>query len=297
MGRQPPTVAVVAMALARRLGAVAGHRVRKPGTAFQLVLAGLVALVAPLAHGDTVLITGANSGLGLEFAKQYAGKGWTVIATHRRAATPESLAEVQAAHANVRIEHLDVTDIAEVRALAAKLKGVPIDVLINNAGVYSDRSVCTDESCRGDGDTQSFGSTDYTLFDTIMAVNVRGPLVVSEAFIDNVRLGKQKKIVSISSTNGSVTFTLGGSGAIAYRASKAALNRAMQLVAVHERPEGIIVLLLHPGAVLTERQAHLTFPGMIELQPSVSGMIAVIEKATLADTGHFIQYDGTPAPW
>jgi NAD(P)-dependent dehydrogenase (short-subunit alcohol dehydrogenase family) len=266
-------------------------------TALRVALAVLVAFAAPLAQADTVLITGANSGLGLEFAKQYAGKGWTVIATHRRAETPESLAELRAAHPNVRIEHLDVTDIAEAHALAATLKGVPIDVLINNAGVYSDRSVCTDDSCRGDGDTQSFGNMDYALFDTIMAVNVRGPLVVSEAFIDNVRSSKQKKIVSISSTNGSVTFTLGGSGAIAYRASKAALNRAMQLVAVHERREGVVVLLLHPGAVLTERQANLKYPGMIEMEPSVSGMIAVIEKATLADTGHFIQYDGTPAPW
>jgi NAD(P)-dependent dehydrogenase (short-subunit alcohol dehydrogenase family) len=104
-------------------------------------------------------------------------------------------------------------------------------------------------------------------------------------------------MVSISSTNGSVTFTLGGSGAIAYRASKAALNREMQLVAVHEKSAGVTVLLLHPGAVLTERQAHLTFPGMIEMQPSVTGMIEVIEKATLADTGRFIQYDGTTAPW
>jgi NAD(P)-dependent dehydrogenase (short-subunit alcohol dehydrogenase family) len=130
-----------------------------------------------------------------------------------------------------------------------------------------------------------------------MAVNVRGPLLVSEAFAQHVRASRQKKLVSISSTNGSVTFTLGGSGAIAYRASKAALNRAMQLVAVHEKDAGVTVLLLHPGAVLTERQAHLTYPGMIEMRPSVAGMIEQIEKATLADTGRFIQYDGTDAPW
>jgi NAD(P)-dependent dehydrogenase (short-subunit alcohol dehydrogenase family) len=138
---------------------------------------------------------------------------------------------------------------------------------------------------------------DYALFDTIMAVNVRGPLVVSENFIDNVRASEQKKLVSISSTNGSLTEPLGGSGAIAYRASKAALNRAMQLVAVHEEDEGVIVLLLHPGAVLTERQADLTFPGMIEMPLSVTGMIEQIEKATIEDTGRFIQYDGTTAPW
>jgi NAD(P)-dependent dehydrogenase (short-subunit alcohol dehydrogenase family) len=263
-----------------------------------LSLAGKLAVPAA-ATADTVLITGANSGLGLEFVKQYASKGWTVIATHRRDGVPESLAAVVAEHPNVRVERMDVSSIAEVRALAAKLEGVAVDVLINNAGIYSDRSVCTDEACRGAGDTQTFGDTDYALFDEIMAVNVRGPLLVSEAFIDNLRAGAQRKIVSIGSTNGSVTFTLGGSGAIAYRASKAALNREMQLVAVHLQREGITVLLLHPGAVLTERQANFRgqFPGMVEMQPSVAGMIEQIEKATIADTGRFIQYDGATAPW
>jgi NAD(P)-dependent dehydrogenase (short-subunit alcohol dehydrogenase family) len=253
--------------------------------------------VLQAASADTVLITGANSGLGLQFTRQYAAKGWVVIATHRRSDIPESLATVIADHPNVRVERMDVADIDSVKALAAKLGGEPIDVLINNAGVYSDRAACEDEACRGQGDTQSFGNMDYALFDRIMAVNVRGPLLVSENFIANVRASRQKKLVSISSTNGSVTFTLGGSGAIAYRASKAALNRAMQLVAVHEREAGVTVVLLHPGAVLTERQADLTFPGMIEMEPSVQGMIEQIERITLADTGRFIQYDGATAPW
>jgi NAD(P)-dependent dehydrogenase (short-subunit alcohol dehydrogenase family) len=257
----------------------------------------LGAALSGAVRADTVLITGANSGLGLEFTKEYAARNWTVIATHRRAQTPESLAAVVAEHPNVRVERMDVSDIADVKALAAKLKDVPIDVLINNAGVYSDRSVCRDEACRGDGSTQSFGHMDYELFDTIMAVNVRGPLVVSENFIANVRVSKQKKIVAISSTNGSLTEPLPGSGAISYRASKAALNRAMQLVAVNEKAEGVTVLLLHPGAVLTERQANLTYAGMIEMDVSVRGMIDVIAKATLKDTGRFIQYDGTTAPW
>jgi NAD(P)-dependent dehydrogenase (short-subunit alcohol dehydrogenase family) len=275
----------------------------KTCSAFALIatlVAGCALAVPVAARADTVLITGANSGLGLEFVKQYAEKGWTVIATHRREGVPDTLAAVVAEHRNVRVERMDVASAPEIEALADKLRGVPIDVLINNAGIYSDRSVCADEACRGAGDTQSFGNMDYELFDTIMAVNVRGPLLVSEAFIDHVRAGQQKKIVSISSTNGSVTFSLGGSGAIAYRASKAALNREMQLVAVHLKREGITVLLLHPGAVLTERQADFRtrFPGMmIEMQPSVSGMIEQIAKATVEDTGRFIQYDGATAPW
>jgi NAD(P)-dependent dehydrogenase (short-subunit alcohol dehydrogenase family) len=132
--------------------------------------------------------------------------------------------------------------------------------------------------------------------DTIMTVNVRGPLLVSERFIDHVRASTQKKIVAISSTNGSLTEPLPGSRAISYRASKAALNRAMQLVALHEKDNGVVVLMLHPGAVVTERQASPT-PDMIELEPSIAGMIEVIEAATIEDTGRFIQYDGTTAPW
>jgi NAD(P)-dependent dehydrogenase (short-subunit alcohol dehydrogenase family) len=259
------------------------------------LLVGFVTAI-PIAVGDTVLITGANTGIGLEFARQYAEQGWTVIATHRRSETPETLARLMADHPSVRVERMDVSSIAEVESLAAKLAGEPIDVLINNAGIYSDRADCQDNDCRGAVDTQLFGNLDYDLFDLIMAVNVRGPLLVSENFIDNVRASKQKKIVSISSTNGSLTEPLPGSRAIAYRSSKAALNRAMQLVAVHEKAEGVIVLLLHPGAVITERQ-HDPTPDMIELPPSVEGMIDVIANATIEDTGRFIQYDGTTAPW
>jgi NAD(P)-dependent dehydrogenase (short-subunit alcohol dehydrogenase family) len=263
-------------------------------------IAVLCAAAAALpAAADTVLITGANSGVGLEFAKQYAALGWNVIATHRRSQVPESLAPLAAEYPQtVRIERMDVASIPEVKALAAKLKGVPIDVLINNAGVYSDRSECPNESCTGAYDTQTFGNIDYALFDTIMAVNVRGPLIVSESFIEHVRAGRQKKIIAISSTNGSVSAPLPGPQGIAYRSSKAALNRAMQLVAVKEKDEGVLVLMLHPGTVVTERlERNRGLPGTVETAPSVTGMIKVIAQATMADTGKFLQYDGTTAPW
>jgi NAD(P)-dependent dehydrogenase (short-subunit alcohol dehydrogenase family) len=248
---------------------------------------------------DTVLITGANVGIGLEFVKQYAGMGWKVIATHRRSEIPESLSAVIAEHTTVSVERMDVSNIGQVEALAAKLKDVPIDVLINNAGVYSDRSGCEDEECGGRADTQVFGNLDYELFNTIMTVNVAGALLVSEKFIDNVRASGQKKLVSMSSTNGSLTEPLPGSRGIFYRASKAALNRAMQLVAVNEdeQGEGVIVLLLHPGTVSTERLGFRGLPEEIAMTPSVAGMIEQIEKATIADSGRFIQFDGATMPW
>src|ERR1700690_2177556 len=106
------------------------------GQIIVLAVLGLATVVAPRrAAADTVLITGANQGIGLEFAKEYAARGWTVIATHRRTSTPEELAKLAAEYPKVRIERMDVTDPAQIAALGAKLKGVPIDILLSNAGL------------------------------------------------------------------------------------------------------------------------------------------------------------------
>lgn len=261
-------------------------------------LLALSLLLTGIARSETVLITGANSGIGLEFARQYAEKGWTVIATHRRSSTPESLAGLAAEHPGVRVERMDVTDGAQIAALAETIRNTSIDILINNAGVYNDRGTCTDDDCAGDWSTQDFGNLRYELFDTIMAVNVRGPLMVSEAFVEQVAASERKLIVSISSTNGTLTEPLPGAGGIFYRSSKAALNKAMQQVARALQGRGVTVLLVHPGAVATERQAYLAdFPGMIDTPFSVTNMIATLDAVTFEDTGRFINYDGTTAPW
>jgi NAD(P)-dependent dehydrogenase (short-subunit alcohol dehydrogenase family) len=273
-------------------------------SAFTALLAVLVCALASAtrpAVADTVLITGANSGIGLEFVKQYAAKGWTIIATHRRAETPKSLAEIAARHDKLRIERLDVTSIDEVNALAKKLANVPIDVLINNAGVYNDRRACKadDEACPGDWTTQSFGKMQFALFDTIMAVNVKGPLIVSEAFYSNVKAGTQKKIVAISSSTGShAADDNARPGATFYRTSKAALNRAMQSVAASVKPDGVTVVMLNPGPTLTEHQMYLKeSAGMLQTSFTVENMIKTIDKVTLKDTGHFLRYDGVSEPW
>src|SRR5690606_34845952 len=196
----------------------------------------------------------ASSGLGLEFAKQYAEMGWTTIVTHRRRETPESLAELAAEFPNVRIETLDVTSVEQANTLAARLADTPIDVLINNAGVYNDRRGCdpADMYCPGDWTNQSFGRFDYALLDTIMAVNIKGPLIVSEALYENVKAGELKKIVAISSSNGTITGELPNPrpGATFYRMSKAALNREMQIVAASVKTDGVTVLMLNPGPTL-----------------------------------------------
>jgi NAD(P)-dependent dehydrogenase (short-subunit alcohol dehydrogenase family) len=264
------------------------------------ILLGL-SVVPQTAGAETVLVTGANSGIGLEFTKQYLARGWTVIGTHRRSELPKTLADLSAKYKTLRIERVDVTSTEQVRALAARLKDVPIDVLINNAGVYNDRGTCAadDDACAGDWTTQNFGRMRYELLDTILSVNVKGPLLVSETLFPNVKASRLKKIVAVSSSNGSLTGPQAGGGAIFYRSSKAALNRAMQLVAESVKRDGVTVVMLNPGPTLTEHQMYLKdqFKGMLETSFTVGNMVKTIDSVTIADTGKFLRYDGVPEAW
>lgn len=276
-------------------------RLRKLGPSL-LVTLFLGAVALPLtASANTVMITGANSGIGLEFAKQYAEQGWTVIATHRRSKPPKSLTDLAAKFPKVRIESLDVTNVEQTRQLATKLAAVPIDVLINNAGVYNDRAKCgDDDGCAGDYSGESFGTFNYSLLDTIMAVNIKGPLIVSEAFYKNVLAGGQKKIIAVSSSNGTLTGEAHPrKGAMYYRMSKAALNREFQIVAAETQKDGVTVVMFNPGPTLTEHQAYLEgkYEGMLKTSFTVENMIHTIAKVTVADTGRFLRYDGVTEPW
>ena len=268
-----------------------------------IILAVLsVTAIPAAASAQTVLITGANSGIGLEFAKQYAARGWNLILTHRRPELPKTLADLTAKYKNqVRIEKVDVTSEEQVRALAKRLENVPVDILINNAGVYNDRGTCAaeDDACAGDWTTQNFGRMRYQLLDTILSVNVKGPLLVTETLYNNVKASKLKKIVAVSSSNGSLTGPQGGGGAIFYRSSKAALNRAMQLVAESVRRDGVTVVMLNPGPTLTEHQMYLKgqFNGMLETSFTVGNMIKTIDGVTIKDTGRFLRYDGVAEAW
>ena len=262
------------------------------------MFAWLLALLPLQALADTVLITGANSGIGLEFAKQYAAKGWSVIATHRRDDTPDTLKALVQQYKNVRVEKMDVTDRAQIDALAKKLAGTPIDVLINNAGVFvlgGANGQWNNAGAHYDG--QIFGTLDYQQFETFMKTNVAGPAMVTEAFAPLVKASRQKKIVSISSSNGQITGKPLCCGLIWYRTSKAALNKLMIQVAQVLKKEGVTVALFNPGAVRVEKQKDLEFPGMIDTPTAVGGMIKVIDRLTIADAGKFLQYDGTDQPW
>ena len=263
-----------------------------------VLLVGIAMGLATPARADTVLITGANSGIGLEFAKEYAAKGWTVIATHRRDTTPEVLQDLMAKYPKVRAERMDVTQRDQVHALAVKLNGMPIDVLINNAGVVILGG--KDGAWWGGGaDTkgQNFGSLNYDEFDVFMRTNVAGPARVTEEFFQNVKASKQKKVIAISSSNGMITGKPLCCGVFWYRVSKAALNKLMISISAAVRKDGVTVVMFNPGPVRVEKQANLEFPGMQPTPVVVADMIKVIEGITLADTGRFLQYDGTTQPW
>jgi NAD(P)-dependent dehydrogenase (short-subunit alcohol dehydrogenase family) len=251
------------------------------------------------AQAETVLITGSNQGIGLEFAKQYAERGWTVIATHRRASTPEELAKLSQKHPKVRVERMDVSDHQQIEALATKLKGQPIDILLHNAGLI--RSAPLSDP-KGNAD-QKFGTLDYRRFDDFMRTNVAGPLKISEAFVANVKASKLKRIVAISSAAGMVSqpprSPTGSPGTdhYWYRISKAALNSAMRLLAVELEPAGVTVVMFHPGGVQVESFGDMKLPGFVPPREAIGKMIKTIDGLTLKDTGRFLQNDGRDHPW
>ncbi len=242
------------------------------------------------ADAQTVLITGSNRGIGLEFVKQYAAKGWNVIATTRSPDKADELKKVAAGNKNVVIEALDVADNASVDALAAKYKGKPIDLLLNNAGITGDFM---------NPKPQSFGTLDHKEVDNFMHTNALGPLKVTEAFYENVKLGKGKKIVAVTSLAGSFGSKFGGGipGGYWYKISKAALNAAMVNVSMDAAKDGIIVTLLSPGTVRVEKIGNAKMPGLIEPVESISGMIKVIDGLQPSDAGQIVRYNGEKQPF
>ena len=180
-------------------------------------------------------------------------------------ARSDELAKLAAKYPKVRIERMDVTDPAQIAALGAKLKGVPIDILLNNAGL-----VRTDPLNKPGGNTnQMFGTLDYKLLDDFIHTNVAGPLMISETFIGNVKASHQKKIIAISSAAGSVSvppFMPNGSPVpdhYWYRISKAALNSAMRLLSAQFKQQGIIVVMFHPGGVQVESFGNVKLAGFV----------------------------------
>ena len=235
---------------------------------------------------QTVLITGSNRGIGLAFARHYVGAGWNVIATARSPESAEELAALAAAYPHLLVERLDVTDDARIAALADAYRSTPIDLLINNAGVY------------GDVAKQRWGSLDADTFHDVMAVNVFAPLKMTEAFADHVAASRGKKVVSLTSGVSSLELGLGASNGLIYSISKAALNMAMRKSAIALRERGVIVALIAPGMVDTDMLATSRPDAQgIAVERSVAGMAEVIAGLDASYDGKPRTYDGKVLPW
>ena len=230
----------------------------------------------------TMLITGANRGIGLEFVRQYAADGWRVVACCRKPAAAEALNRLAAQYPDqVTVHALDVTDHAQIDQLAQTLSEQPIDLLINNAGVYP--------PSRGD----ALGETDYAAWQQAFVVNTMAPLKITEAFIQRIARSELRTIVTITSKMGSVADNRGG-GSYIYRSSKAGVNIVMKSLSIDLNSQKIIAILLHPGWVKTDMGG----PGaLITAEQSVTGMRRVIGNLTLQDSGKFYAFDGKEVPW
>ena len=230
----------------------------------------------------TLLITGANRGIGQEFCKQYAAAGWRVLACCRDPGKADALNKLAARYPDlIELHGLDVTDHAQIEQLARTLSDETIDLLINNAGIYPA------------ADKRGFGHTDYAEWMAAFNINTMAPLKMVEAFVEQIARSKLKLIVTLTSQMGSIDDN-GSGGSYLYRSSKAAANMVVKSLAVDLKEKGITSVAFNPGWVKTDMGGP---NAMIPVEQSVTDMRKVIAGLTPADTGKFIGNDGRVIPW
>ncbi|MGA1741325.1 MAG: SDR family oxidoreductase [Pseudohongiellaceae bacterium] len=229
---------------------------------------------------STILITGANRGIGLELVRQYLEAGNRVYACCRQPDSASDLASLASnSKGNLSIHQMDVSDEQSIKACAKALACTAIDVLINNAGIMG-------------GEHQSFGNASLDDWLHTIEVNTIGPFRVAESFKPHLEAAEAPKLITISSQVGASTFTM--PGIYAYASSKAAVNKVMQTLASEWQTTGICVGLMHPGWVKTDMggaEADIT------PQESAEGIRRVIEKMTFKDSGKFFKWNGDIHPW
>lgn len=228
----------------------------------------------------TVLITGTNRGIGLEFTAQYLARGDRVIATCRDVDAATELKALGDAHESLQIIPLDVASVDSMQAFLGQLGDTPIDIFINNAGVYGPKSA-------------QFGDIDANVWASVLHVNFVSPLILTQLLQPNLLRGKDKKLLYLSSKMGSIEDNSGG-GSYIYRSSKSALNSVVKSLAIDLAPQGFSAAVLHPGWVQTDMGGP---NALIDTKTSVSGMLKVIDGLDQASSGGFFNYDGSPIAW
>lgn len=266
------------------------HKAFRLSLAWLLLWAGIASpahAAMPEAGSPTILVTGSNRGIGLALVKEFAAQGWNVIATARKPDKADELKALAKANPRIQVEKLDVTEQSEIRKLAEKYRGVPIDVLFNNAGWLGTPI-----------ESQQFGNFDQALFSEVMNTNAFAPLRMAEAFVTNVEASKQKKIIGMTSGLGSMTLMGRMSRFYYYQMSKAAMNMGMRALRNDLMGRGIIVALLAPGMVETDMLEDSGYSGQA-LTPaeSAAGLYKLVAALTIQDKGVPVNIDGKPIPW
>jgi len=230
----------------------------------------------------TVLITGANRGLGLEWVRQCAADGWRVHATCRHPHDALELNALAADEPRIGVHALDVTDPVQLAGLAASLSDAPLDLLVNNAGVYFER-----------WGRDRLGAIDYGDWEETFRVNVLGAMRVTEAFVDALAESERGLVVAVSSHMGCVG-DIASPNDYAYRSSKAAMNAAFRGLAFELAQRHVGVLLVHPGWVAT-RMGGPSAP--VAPAESVAGMRRLVERFEPRQAGRLFKFDGRELPW
>ena len=233
------------------------------------------------------LVTGANRGLGLEFTKQILQEGHNVYATCRNTNDIDDLNEYSGKYKDsLIILKLDINDHDSILKLNKKLKNVPIDVMINNAGIIGPLPYFENTF------KQHYGTIDYDVWADVFKTNLFGPVKMAETFLDQIEKGQDKKMVFISSVVGSIADD--HQKAFAYATSKTALNKSVALMADILKEREVKVLAMCPGYVKTRMNG-----GGANLEPdeSIKGMLKQIEKLDLESSGSFVRYNGESINW
>lgn len=238
----------------------------------------------------TILITGANRGIGLEFCRQYLADGWEVHACCRNPGGADELMSSGAgASGELHLHKMDVGEPEQIEAIATVLKGQPLDVLLNNAGIADGYGHGVYES-KDDPDIRNY---DFDFWEEMLRINTIAPARVTGAFLENIKLGDQKKIINISSGVGSIT-NIAWAGKYGYCSSKAGLNMATKGMSEWLKPEDIIITPISPGWTRTEMGGP---DAMNSIEEAVAGVRSVIAGLTLEDTGRAWNFDGSELPW
>lgn len=228
---------------------------------------------------STVVITGASRGIGLELTKRHAERGDRVLAAARDPDGAAGLAALAKTHANVVPHVLDVADEASIRAFAARISGTPVDLLVNNAGIGGHRGRLPDADL-----------SDAML---VFRTNALGAVLVTQALLPNLRAGRGKKVVHVTSRMGSIMDHPAG-GYYAYRMSKTALNMASVCMAVDLKRDEIVSVVINPGWVQTDMGGA---GAPTSLEDSVRGMMKVIDGLRPKDSGRAFHFDGSEIPY